>query len=1086
MSMNEQKILHKLAAYKRKYFLYQFAKGTLKWMLVVSLYLFIVLTMEHRFRFGSLVRGGMYFGWLLTFIFCGMAWLLPPLYKLLFPKRGLSHYEASRRIGLALPTVNDKLTNWLALLGMQKGGNRALVQASLNRRASFLKQIPFAKTISAKDNKKFLVLLAPLLLLATGAWTFFPETLSQTSERIIQYQNAYTPPAPFSFSLQNEPLETFAYEPFKLSVELSGKKIPKKMYIIAGMQRRSFQKVGDTQFVYTMRPLTKDIAFHLEGDGHKSRPYLLKVKEKPTIQQAQLLLRYPPHTQREDEAMDELKNLFIPEGTYVIWRLQTTSVDKIAFEFGKENKLYSSKKEKNKLFIFKKRFLYSETYTVHLESESVRIPKTDLLQYSVGVIKDEHPSLTLEVFVDPLLYDFVILAGKAVDDYGITALNIKYKETSVGDASVPEQTLAIPLANKKSPLQPFYFKWDVSVEAGEVLSYCVEAWDNDSVNGRKRTRSAWHAVHIPTEKKLKEVIEEDTSEVKDKIVESLTQTGNLKEEIKKTEEALKLKSEFGWGDKKSIQGIIKRQMEREEELKALQQSYKTLSERINKFNEQQPRYKEKMAAMQRIFDEVMTDETKALYEELQLMIQERAQLNEVQKVVEKLSVEEDFFEKELSRALALFKHLQFEFNLNEALERVKELREQQAALSQDVEGQLEEQARKQADLSEHFDEIKEKLKTIEDLNNTLDTPYDLGDLTQDIQSISQAQEAAKKALEAGKRGKARKAQKAAQEGIKSLQKKLESLQKEVGKEGLTINEVALRIILTHLVDLSFLQEDLIVQYRETTLNTPADGEVSAKQFDMKEAAKGPLGALQSLAEEMVEVQSVITREIHNAHQRLDRVIDALRIRDRRGAAVAQNEVMTSFNELGVLLSDLLAQAKENDKQGKGGIPSLSEWQRQLREQIKQLKGGKEPRAKGLVEAIAKQESIRQRLQEMMRDSETMGSKARRMMQSLINEMERAEEALANDNINRDFIRRQARIERHLLEVEHSLQKSGTKEEREAASPGAYEQILPPSFEEYKKLKEKELELYRYAPMKMHPYYEREVEDYFRKMGEKLP
>ena len=119
---------------------------------------------------------------------------------------------------------------------------------------------------------------------------------------------------------------------------------------------------------------------------------------------------------------------------------------------------------------------------------------------------------------------------------------------------------------------------------------------------------------------------------------------------------------------------------------------------------------------------------------------------------------------------------------------------------------------------------------------------------------------------------------------------------------------------------------------------------------------------------------------------------------------------------------------------------------------------------------------------MMGSAGTMGGDERQKMQHLLREMERAERALADGKIDQDLLERQERIEKHLLEIEHGLLKSGEKEEREAEAPDAYAPILPASFEEYKRLKEKELELYRYVPIQLQPYYEQEVEEYFERLG----
>ena len=56
------------------------------------------------------------------------------------------------------------------------------------------------------------------------------------------------------------------------------------------------------------------------------------------------------------------------------------------------------------------------------------------------------------------------------------------------------------------------------------------------------------------------------------------------------------------------------------------------------------------------------------------------------------------------------------------------------------------------------------------------------------------------------------------------------------------------------------------------------------------------------------------------------------------------------------------------------------------------------------------------------------------------------------------------------------------EEREGEQAKDYERLLPPALEQYIKAKEKEIELLKTVPPKLNPYYKKEVNDYFRRLG----
>jgi len=70
----------------------------------------------------------------------------------------------------------------------------------------------------------------------------------------------------------------------------------------------------------------------------------------------------------------------------------------------------------------------------------------------------------------------------------------------------------------------------------------------------------------------------------------------------------------------------------------------------------------------------------------------------------------------------------------------------------------------------------------------------------------------------------------------------------------------------------------------------------------------------------------------------------------------------------------------------------------------------------------------------------------------------------------------------LLEAEDALREREQEEKREAETAKPYENVIPKAFEEYLKIKEKEIELLKTVPPKLYPYYKKEVSDYFKRIG----
>jgi hypothetical protein len=62
-----------------------------------------------------------------------------------------------------------------------------------------------------------------------------------------------------------------------------------------------------------------------------------------------------------------------------------------------------------------------------------------------------------------------------------------------------------------------------------------------------------------------------------------------------------------------------------------------------------------------------------------------------------------------------------------------------------------------------------------------------------------------------------------------------------------------------------------------------------------------------------------------------------------------------------------------------------------------------------------------------------------------------------------------------------MREQNLDEERKGESAKDYDKEIPKAFEEYLRLKEKEVELLKSVPPKFYPYYKKEVNEYFRRL-----
>ena len=199
--------------------------------------------------------------------------------------------------------------------------------------------------------------------------------------------------------------------------------------------------------------------------------------------------------------------------------------------------------------------------------------------------------------------------------------------------------------------------------------------------------------------------------------------------------------------------------------------------------------------------------------------------------------------------------------------------------------------------------------------------------------------------------------------------------------------------------------------------------------------------------------------------------------------------MTSMNNLALMLNDHFQQMMEMmSKPGKGKgkkkgkKPGLAEMQKQLNEQIEQLKnGGKSGRqlSEELARMAAEQERIRKALQNLQQQ---LGEEGKKLGGDLPGKMEQTEIDLVNKRLTEQTIRRQKEILTRLLEAEKSMREQEFDQERKGETAKDYEKEIPKAFAEYLKMKEREAELIKTIPPKLIPYYRKEVDAYFERLG----
>ena len=140
-------------------------------------------------------------------------------------KAQLSNEEVARQIGQYFPEISDKLLNIIQLESLSDSQNELLL-AAIRQKSRQISTIPFATAIDYSKNRKYFryaIIPAAIILLLL---VFLPQSVTESSARIIRYNEAFIPEPPFSFSITNEPLRAFKGETYKVKLQTEGRAMP--------------------------------------------------------------------------------------------------------------------------------------------------------------------------------------------------------------------------------------------------------------------------------------------------------------------------------------------------------------------------------------------------------------------------------------------------------------------------------------------------------------------------------------------------------------------------------------------------------------------------------------------------------------------------------------------------------------------------------------------------------------------------------------------------------------------------------------------------------------------------------------------
>jgi len=957
------------------------------------------------------------------------------------------------------------------------------------------------------------------------------DLFSNSYKRVVNYNTAFEPPAPFEFLILNKDLKAIENNSFDLFVKTVGDIIPEEIEIHFDNNNYFLQSIGSNSYKFSFDQTKDKIKFYLTANNVTSREYTIDILKVPSLIEFEMELDYPSYTKKKDESIKSTGNAIIPEGTRIHWKVTTRQTEKV--ELLLNDTVYNFIGTDNN-FQFSKRLHNDLDYEIG--TSNTLLERYERLGFSIEVIKDKYPVIEMSSKLDTLTTSSELyFLGQVSDDYGLSKLELIYYPQGEEENYNNEKIKIDPSSYSQFT---YVFPGTISLKDGIDYEFYFQITDNDAVNGGKKSKSRVFNFRKLTSSEL----ENEQLKKQDETIKGLDKTldklKNQEKELDKISKNQKEKNSLNFNDKKKLQNFLQRQKQQEQLRKNFTKELKDNLEDFQKENiddEFKKLLKERLEREQKELEqnEKLLDEIEKLTDKINKQ--------ELARKLEKLAKQQQNGKRSLEQILELTKRYFVTSKASKLQQDIEELSKEQDSLSNKKE--VENSKEKQDNLNDKFDKLKKELEELKKSNEELKKPLDIKRDQKSENEIDKEQKEASENLDKSKKSneenKKQQAQKSAKKNQKKAAKKLKELSKSLqqqiqqgGQEGESEDAETLRQILDNLVLFSFDQENVLSKFSELDNSNASFASELRKQNDLRELFKHIDDSLFALSLRRPEISEKVNKEITNVYFNIDKSLERL-AQNRIGEGVAsQQYALTAANNLAEFLSQVLDNMQQSlgNGQGQGNkkskgfqLPDLIQSQEEINKQFEEgLKkknqgkpgegkegkkgkegekgqegnkgkdgngskegdqgsegsGGDEGYSKELYEIFKQQQQLRLALEEQLKDKLGKGGENGNA-DKLLKELENIENDLINNGFTERTLQKLTELKHQLLKLENANFEQGEKKERESKT----------NFKEYKNtinnqdvdIKQyfKQIEILNRQVLPLRQIYKKKVQSYFK-------
>lgn len=652
------------------------------------------------------------------------------------------------------------------------------------------------------------------------------------------------------------------------------------------------------------------------------------------------------------------------------------------------------------------------------------------------------------------------LVLQAHDDYGLTFVElVAYRERAIGEADDPLVRRMEMAGTRSALVRPILDVSGWGLLAGDVVRYRARVVDNALLP--QVGESPEYVLRMPEASELRwqaqQMLEDAAAEV-----EALAeQAGDAAEETRELERrnqaeraedrrdsGTRNEEELSFEEQEELRQALEAQEELAEQVDSLRQELAEVSESMREAGLPDPEFREDMEELQRLLEEMMTDE---LREQMQEMARNSGEMDQTasMEALEQLALDQEELRRRLEESIERFQRAATEQELRAAEEEAAELARKEDALADAMEegDTLGLRARQQAELEQQTEALLDRMEQAREHLDELDEAQAAEQAQAASERTDQARQEmaeARQQAEAGEREQAASEAREAAEALRDAQEALAEARAQMNASEEDAARQALQQTAEDALSLARRQSEL----RESMRRSDA-----RQQAEMRADEASLLRGIRNVAENLSEgsrasgqVDRQVSAALGEAMEAISETLEALD--SRRGSTpsptASAEAAVRALNQVALQAIASAGQVGGEAASGDGEMQEMLEAiaQRQgdlimQTEDIVPMQLGEQAMARQMQQLAQGQESVAGELGELA-EQPNAEEQALGELDELAQEAAALAEALAMQRLRPETLERQERLFQRLLDAGRSLERDEESEERESESPGEFE------------------------------------------------